>query len=339
MQIIGSDAETDKLSASWQTQLKEAIRTPEALCTFLELDNSVWGPEAQAGHALFPIRVPIAYAQRIQPRTPDDPLLRQVLPASKENDVIQGFTQDPLEEMEHTPRPGLIHKYRNRVLLIASGGCAINCRYCFRRHFPYQDNMPSRSEWKDTLSYIREHPEINEIILSGGDPLLSTDERLAELITLIEEIPHIVRLRIHTRLPVVIPARVTPLLCQRLSTSSLQVVMVLHINHPAEIDVFVKEAVFKLTQNGITVLNQSVLLRGINDNVLTLATLSEKLFAAGIMPYYLHALDPVAGAAHFNVPDDEAIILVEQLRECLAGFLVPKLVREISGRNSKTPLY
>ena len=339
MQIIGSDAEMNKPSVSWQKQLKEAIRTPEALCAFLGLDDSVWPAEAQAGHGLFPIRVPLAYARRIRPKTPDDPLLRQVLPASEETDIIQGFINDPLEEKEHTPRPGLIHKYHNRVLLIASGGCAVNCRYCFRRHFPYQDNMPSRSQWQDTLEYVHLHPEINEVILSGGDPLLSTDERFAELITLIEQIPHVIRLRIHTRLPVVIPDRVTDLLCQRLAASPLQQVVVLHINHPAEIDADVTHAVARLAQAGVTVLNQSVLLRGINDSVPVLADLSEQLFAAGIMPYYIHVLDPVAGAAHFDVPDHKAITLVEALRTELAGFLVPKLVREIPGKLSKTPLF
>lgn len=339
MQIISSDTETNTPFHSWQIQLKEAIRTPEALCRFLGLDDSAWQAEAQEGHALFPIRVPLAYARRIKPGTPDDPLLRQVLPISKETDTIQGFIKDPLEEVEHTPRPGLIHKYRNRVLLIASGGCAVNCRYCFRRHFPYQENMPSRAEWRETLEYVKQHPEITEVILSGGDPLLSTDDRLAELISLIEQIPHVVRLRIHTRLPVVIPDRVTAMLCQRLATSSLQCVIVLHINHPAEIDSQVTDAVYRLTQANVTVLNQSVLLRDINDSVPVLAALSERLFAAGIMPYYVHVLDPVAGAAHFNVPDSEAVILMASLREHLAGFLVPKLVREIPGRLSKTPLY
>lgn len=339
MQIISTDTKMDKSFHSWQIQLKEAIRTPEALCRFLKIDNSVWQTEAQEGHALFPIRVPLAYARRIKRGDPEDPLLKQVLPVSNETDTIQGFIEDPLEEAEHTPRPGLIHKYRNRVLLIASGGCAVNCRYCFRRHFPYQENMPSRTEWHDTLEYVRQHPEITEVILSGGDPLLSTDERLAELVTLIEHIPHVIRLRIHTRLPVVIPDRVTPALCQRLAASSLQCVMVLHINHPAEIDNHVTDAVHRLTQSNVTVLNQSVLLRNINDDVSVLTALSERLFASGIMPYYLHVLDPVAGAAHFNVPDSEAVLLLASLRENLAGFLVPKLVREIPGKLSKTPLF
>ncbi|WP_414501165.1 EF-P beta-lysylation protein EpmB [Zymobacter sp. IVIA_12111.31 C1] len=339
VQIIDAETEINKPSVSWQTQLKDAIRTPEALCNFLGLDNSVWQTEAQEGHALFPIRVPLAYARRIQAGNPDDPLLRQVLPIARETDSIQGFISDPLEEAEHTPRPGLIHKYHNRVLLIASGGCAVNCRYCFRRHFPYQENIPSRSEWHNTLEYVHQHPEITEVILSGGDPLLSTDDRLAELITQIEQIPHVIRLRVHTRLPVVIPDRVTEALCQRLSSSRLQRVVVLHINHPSEIDEDVISAVQRLSSAGVTVLNQSVLLRDINDSVAVLATLSERLFAAGIMPYYLHVLDPVAGAAHFDVPDREAVELVDELRTHLAGFLVPKLVREIPGRLSKTPLY
>lgn len=339
VQIIGSDIEMNKSYMTWQTQLKQAIRTPEALCQYLGLESHIWQEGAHAGHELFPIRVPLAYARRIQPGTPEDPLLKQILPLSKETDAIQGFIADPLEEKGHTPRPGLIHKYRNRVLLIASGGCAINCRYCFRRHFPYQDNILSRSEWHDTLDYVQQHSEITEVILSGGDPLLSTDARLFDLISCIEQIPHIIRLRIHTRLPVVIPDRVTQALCERLNHSRLQCVMVLHINHPAEIDAAVATAAQQLGNAGITVLNQSVLLRGINDDADILAELSERLFASGIMPYYLHVLDPVAGAAHFDVPDSEAVTIMDTLRVQLAGFLVPKLVREIPGQLSKTPLY
>lgn len=338
VQIIGSDSTSDKPSSSWQQQLKGALRTPKALCAFLGLDDATWQPGAEAGHALFPIRVPLAYARRMTPGDPEDPLLRQVLPVSLETDSVKGFVSDPLEEAAHTPRPGLIHKYRNRVLLIVSGGCAVNCRYCFRRHFPYQDNMPSRTEWEDTLNYVRQHPEINEVILSGGDPLLTTDTRLNELISLIEGVPHVSRLRIHTRLPVVIPDRITDILCKRFANTPLQCVIVLHINHPAEIDSEVATAAARLNTAGVTVLNQSVLLRGVNDSVETLAALSERLFAAGILPYYLHVLDPVAGAAHFDVPDDEAIRLVDALRAHLAGFLLPKLVREVPGEVSKTPL-
>ena len=358
MQIIGSDRTLDKRSSSqqassppaagpssslqvpsWQTQLKEAIRTPAKLCAYLGLESGRWQPGAEDGHALFPIRVPLAYARRMVHGDPHDPLLRQVLPVAQETDTVRGYSIDPLQEAAHTPRPGLIHKYRNRVLLIASGGCAINCRYCFRRHFPYQDNRPSRTHWADTLDYVLAHPEINEVILSGGDPLLMADHRLAELIAQIEKLPHVTRLRIHTRLPVVIPDRITDALCHRLSASRLQKVMVLHINHPAEIDEAVSAAAARLHAAKVTVLNQSVLLRGVNDDVAVLASLSERLFAAGILPYYLHTLDPVAGAAHFDVPDRDATALMDALRAQLAGFLMPRLVREIPGQVSKTPLY
>lgn len=321
----------------WQAQLSTAVRDPRALLARLGLDKS-WLPGAEAGHALFEIRVPDAYLARMRHADPHDPLLRQVLPLDSETDAISGFINDPLEEAAHTPRRGLIHKYHGRVLLIGSPTCAINCRYCFRRHFPYAENSPSRAQWQETLDYLHADPSIHEAILSGGDPLVSSDKRLAWLVERLGEIPHLKRLRIHTRLPVVIPDRVDEALLGWLSTTRLQTVMVLHINHANEIDAALVDACARLRAAGVTLLNQSVLLRGVNDTVDTLAELSERLFYAGILPYYLHVLDPVAGAAHFDVPDDEAIRLVDALRQRLAGFLLPRLVREIPGENSKTPL-
>lgn len=336
-EVVAETPASYEPKGDWQRQLREVIRDPVTLCRHLDLDPE-WVLGARRGHELFPVRVPLAYLSRIRCGDPDDPLLRQVLPLSAESDAVQGFVDDPLEERDHTPKPGLIHKYFGRALLIASPTCAINCRYCFRRHFPYADNAPSMREWDQTLAYLRDDDSIHEAILSGGDPLASPDRRLTALVERLEAIPHLKRLRIHSRLPVVIPDRVDDALLEWLDKTRLQTVMVLHINHAQEIDAAVVAACARLKAAGVTLLNQSVLLRGINDDVETLADLSERLFEAGVLPYYLHVLDPVAGAAHFDVPDAEARELVEALRPRLAGFLMPRLVREIPGEASKTPL-
>ncbi|AIA76640.1 lysine 2,3-aminomutase [Halomonas campaniensis] len=335
--IIADKRPSTQIYASWQRQLSQAIRDPATLCKRLNLDDS-WLPGAATGHQLFEICVPDAYLTRIAPNDPNDPLLRQVLPVSDEASTPQGYVTDPLEEAEHQPVKGLIHKYAGRVLLIASPACAINCRYCFRRHFPYSDNSPSRAQWQEALDYLRADTTLHEAILSGGDPLAANDRQLAWLVEQLENIPHLKRLRIHTRLPVVIPDRVDDALLGWLAATRLQKVMVLHINHANEIDQAVIDACTRLKQAGVTLLNQSVLLRGINDSVSTLATLSERLFEAGVLPYYLHVVDPVQGAAHFDVPDAEAKTLVKQLLEHLPGFLMPRLVREVPGKTSKTPL-
>ncbi|QTF91730.1 EF-P beta-lysylation protein EpmB [Halomonas sp. BM-2019] len=322
---------------AWQAQLAGAIRDPAELCRRLGLDEA-WRPGAEAGHGLFEVRVPEAFLARMRPGDPADPLLRQVLPLGEETRPAPGYVADPLEEADHTPARGLIHKYAGRVLLIASPTCAVNCRYCFRRHFPYGDNSPSRAQWEATLEHLRGDPTIVEAILSGGDPLAASDRRLAWLVARLEAIPHLRRLRIHTRLPVVIPERIDAALLDWLGATRLQKVIVLHINHANEIDDAVIAACERLKAAGATLLNQSVLLRGVNDSADALAALSERLFAAGVLPYYLHVLDPVAGAAHFDVPDEAARELVAGLRERLPGFLVPRLVREIPGEGSKTPL-
>ncbi|MFI0471569.1 EF-P beta-lysylation protein EpmB [Halomonas sp. HMF6819] len=332
-----ADDAQENATPSWQRQLSRAIRDPSVLLERLGLDDR-WLSGARQGHELFEVRVPEAYLSRINYNAPDDPLLRQVLPLGDEARTLEGFVQDPLEEAEHRPARGLIHKYQGRVLLIASPACAINCRYCFRRHFPYADNAPSRAQWQEALDYLRQAPSIHEAILSGGDPLAASDRQLAWLTGELEAIPHIKRLRIHSRLPVVIPDRIDDALLAWLSTTRLQTVMVLHINHANEIDQAVVDACARLKKAGVTLLNQSVLLRGVNDAVDTLAALSERLFEAGVLPYYLHVLDPVQGAAHFDVPDDEARALVSELRNHLPGFLMPRLVREIPGEGSKTPL-
>lgn len=250
-----------------------------------------------------------------------------------------GYSTDPLEEQDDAIAvPGLLHKYINRALLLVKGGCAVNCRYCFRRHFPYQDNQGNKANWRHALDYIRQQPELDEIIFSGGDPLMAKDHELAWLLDEIETIPHIKRLRIHSRLPVVIPARITEALTQRFSQSRLQILLVTHVNHANEIDSEFCDAMTRLKRANVTLLNQGVLLRGVNDNADTLANLSNALFDAGIMPYYLHVLDRVQGAAHFMVPDDEARLIMRELMTKVSGYMVPKLTREIGGEPSKTTI-
>ncbi|CCJ74108.1 Lysine 2,3-aminomutase [Cronobacter condimenti 1330] len=286
---------------------------------------------------LFALRVPRAFVARMEKGNPHDPLLRQVLTSREEFVAAPGFTTDPLEE-QNSVVPGLLHKYQNRALLLVKGGCAVNCRYCFRRHFPYADNQGNKRNWQAALDYIAAHPELDEIIFSGGDPLMAKDRELAWLVENLEAIPHIKRLRIHSRLPIVIPARITDELVQLLGQTRLQVLLVNHINHAQEIDGAFRAGMARLRAAGVTLLNQSVLLRGVNDNAPTLATLSNALFDAGVMPYYLHVLDKVQGAAHFMVSDDEARAIMRELLTLVSGYMVPKLAREIGGEPSKTPL-
>lgn len=320
----------------WQKELGQAFTSPEQLLAYLAIDPTQW----QAGLAarkLFPMRVPRPFADKMVKGDVHDPLLRQVLPLQEEFTEVPGFVTDPLAEHD-SQLPGLLHKYRSRVLLVVRGGCAINCRYCFRRHFPYAENSPDQAGWQEALNYITAHPEINEVILSGGDPLMAKDTHLARLFEQLEAIPHLKRLRIHTRLPVVIPTRLTDELRQRLSQSCLQTVMVLHINHANEIDDELSKRLQSWRQAKITLLNQSVLLAGVNDSAQALCELSEKLFSADILPYYLHQLDKVAGAAHFAVDDRQATTIMAEMLAELPGFLVPKLVREIGGERNKTPI-
>jgi EF-P beta-lysylation protein EpmB len=268
---------------------------------------------------------------------PHDPLLRQVLPLSEEFEVHQGYSNDPLSE-QNNDIPGLLHKYRNRALMIVKGGCAINCRYCFRRHFPYEDNKGTKSVWQQSLDYIAKHPELNEVILSGGDPLMAKDHELTWLIDKIAAFSHIKRLRIHSRLPVVIPARITDELVDTLAQTRLQVILVTHINHANEINLELKQQMARLRAINVTLLNQGVILKGVNDSVEAQVDLSESLFDAGILPYYIHVLDKVQGAAHFFIDDQAAKTIMAGVIERVSGYLVPKLTREIGGRSSKTPL-
>ena len=321
----------------WLTQLADVVTSPDELLHLLNVDadaNLLAGRDAKR---LFALRVPRAFIARMEPGNPNDPLLRQVLTSQEEFINAPGFSTDPLEE-QHSVVPGLLHKYSNRALLLVKGGCAVNCRYCFRRHFPYAENQGNKRNWQQALEYISAHPQLDEIIFSGGDPLMAKDHELDWLLTQLESIPHIKRLRIHSRLPIVIPARITDTLVARIAASSLQVLLVNHVNHANEIDAAFRASMKKLRMAGVTLLNQSVLLRGVNDNANTLADLSNALFDAGVMPYYLHVLDKVQGAAHFLVSDEEARAIVRELLTLVSGYLVPKLAREIGGEPSKTPL-
>lgn len=321
----------------WLTQLADVVTSPDELLQLLNVDadaNLLAGRDAKR---LFALRVPRAFIARMEPGNPNDPLLRQVLTSQAEFIHAPGYSTDPLEE-QHSVVPGLLHKYSNRALLLVKGGCAVNCRYCFRRHFPYAENQGTKRNWQKAMEYIASHPELDEIIFSGGDPLMAKDHELDWLLTQLESIPHIKRLRIHSRLPIVIPARITDTLVARISASSLQVLLVNHINHANEIDTAFRRAMKSLRMAGVTLLNQSVLLRGVNDNARTLADLSNALFDAGVMPYYLHVLDRVQGAAHFMVSDEEARAIMRELLTLVSGYLVPKLAREIGGEPSKTPL-
>jgi EF-P beta-lysylation protein EpmB len=321
----------------WLSQLADVVTNPDELLHLLNVDADEQLLAGRDAKRLFPLRVPRAFIARMEKGNPNDPLLRQVLTSEAEFVAAPGFSTDPLEE-QHSVVPGLLHKYQNRALLLVKGGCAVNCRYCFRRHFPYAENQGNKRNWQTAMAYIEAHPELDEIIFSGGDPLMAKDHEMDWLLTQLEAIPHVKRLRIHSRLPVVIPARITDALTARFARSSLQVLLVNHINHANEIDDTFRAAMARLREAKVTLLNQSVLLRGVNDNARTLADLSNALFDAGVMPYYLHVLDKVQGAAHFLVSDDEARRIVRELLTLVSGYMVPKLAREIGGEPSKTPL-
>ncbi len=321
----------------WQRALAEAVTDPAELLKMLQLDPGLL-PAAERAAALFGLRVPRSYLRRIPKGDPDDPLLRQVLPLGAELLAVPGFGPDPVGDAAATARPGLLHKYHGRALLITTGACAVHCRYCFRRQFPYGESRLGNEQWRQILDYLEADPEIDEVILSGGDPLVLSDRRLAELVESLNAVAQLKRLRIHSRVPLVLPERIDRDLLATLADSRLRQVLVLHANHPRELDAEVTNALAALRDVGIELLNQSVLLAGVNDRVATLAELSERLFDCGVLPYYLHLLDRVQGAAHFEVDEIKAKALVRALRERLPGYLVPRLVREQAGAASKTPL-
>ncbi|MDG1820062.1 MAG: EF-P beta-lysylation protein EpmB [Porticoccaceae bacterium] len=325
------------ITPDWKLELSQSVTTIDELLGSLNL-NAAQLSTSQQAVSEFALRVPRPFISRMQANNPSDPLLLQVLPVKAELSEVEGYSKDPLDEATHNPIAGIVHKYANRLLLVVSPACAINCRYCFRRHFPYQENRQSKDQWQSALDYIRSDKQINEVIYSGGDPLAANDHFLGWLTEKIAAIKHIKRLRIHTRLPVVIPSRIDPAFLAWATATRLKPIVVLHINHANEIDHEVIESIRRLQDSGIKVLNQSVLLRGINDSADCLAELSEKLFDCDVMPYYLHLFDPVAGASHFDIDEQRARKIYADLQAILPGFLVPKLVREIPNKPSKTTI-
>jgi EF-P beta-lysylation protein EpmB len=320
----------------WRQQWRDAVTDPAELLALLGLEHLAGQlPSDDAGFAL---RVPRAFVARMRHGDAYDPLLLQVLPKLAELDRVDGFVTDAVGDLASREAQGVLHKYHGRALLIASGSCAINCRYCFRRHFPYGEEMAAAGQWRQALEHLRRDPSISELILSGGDPLALATGKLEELTRGLAELPQVTRLRIHTRLPVVLPDRIDDAFVGWLDALPLQKVVVLHANHPNEIDASVAAACRRLRDAGAILLNQAVLLRGVNDDAAALAALSEALFGAGVLPYYLHQLDRVQGAAHFEVEDARALSLVAALRDRLPGYLVPRLVREVAGDASKRPL-
>ena len=321
-----------ELSQSWHDILAAGFKSSTELLAYLELPQALASPGAE--HE-FVTRVPRDFAARMQKGNPRDPLLLQVLAVDEELLAVAGYEEDPLHEVSSNVRKGLVHKYAGRVLMVVTGMCAVNCRYCFRRHFSYASNNPGRMGWDDALGYIAADESIHEVIFSGGDPLIARDETLAYLIDALQNIAHVTTLRIHTRIPVVLPERVNADLCALIKRSRLRCVVVLHVNHPHELSDSVMDACERLIQVGCHLLNQSVLLAGVNDHVDCLAQLSHRLFACRVLPYYLHALDKIRGAAHFAVPDQKACQLIEQLQHMLPVYLVPRLVREFPNEASK----
>jgi EF-P beta-lysylation protein EpmB len=332
--MSGQPIENIHLAKNWQQQLAEAFNNIEDLCHYLRLspDNL---PVSVAATQDFALRVPLSFAACMEKGNPQDPLLRQVLPVTEELLVYPGFSKDPVGDIQSVSQSGVLHKYHGRVLFINTGSCAINCRYCFRRNFPYAQLQLSKQQEINAIQYIQQDAGISEVILSGGDPLLLNDTRLTRLIDQLSAIKHLKRIRIHSRLPIVLPARITDELMHTLSSSAKQIVIVLHCNHAQEISEDVIIACRTLKSHGITLFNQSVLLKGVNDDAEILCELSENLFSHGIIPYYLHLLDKAIGTGHFEVPEARAVMLIKQVQHRLPGYLVPKLVKEQAGAASK----
>ncbi|HEX7031224.1 MAG TPA: EF-P beta-lysylation protein EpmB [Gammaproteobacteria bacterium] len=318
----------------WKAAQAAAVTDPARLLEMLALDEALL-PAARAAAKRFPLRVPLGFIARMRRGDPHDPLLRQVLPLDAELETHSGYGEDPVGESAAHVAPGLLQKYAGRVLLTTTGACGVHCRYCFRRHFPYSEQNPRR-DWQAVVARIAADDSIHEVILSGGDPFTLDTRRLREISSALSAIPQVRRLRIHTRQPVVLPERVDAELLDWLAGIPLDVAIVIHANHANEIDAHVREAAAGLKRAGAMLLNQSVLLRGVNDSAAALASLGEALFAAGVLPYYLHLLDPVAGAAHFDVPESRAREIMNDLHARVSGYLVPKLVREVAGRAGKT---
>ena len=324
---------------NWQSQLSDLITDPRELLNILELSEQQLLSGALLASNQFKLRIPRAFVAKMQKGNPLDPLLLQVLPHHLELEDHPGFVTDPLGEEQANQQPGVLHKYKSRFLLTLTGACAVHCRYCFRRHFPYQENLPKTEDWDNIRNYIESQPDINEVILSGGDPLTLSNRKLNIWIERLASIPQIKFLRIHSRVPIVIPNRVDESLISLLKNSRLRIILVVHSNHASELDDFTCSQLAKLVEQNITVLNQAVLLNGVNNSAQVLVDLSYRLFDAGVMPYYLHVLDKVKGAHHFDLMPQDIDHIYKELLANLPGYLVPKLVREIAGEKNKIPLF
>jgi EF-P beta-lysylation protein EpmB len=323
-------------AGDWRRLLREAVSDPLELLQLLGLEHL--SERLPANAAGFPLRVPRGFVARMRHGDPQDPLLRQVLPLDLETLQVEGFGVDAVGDGAARSARGVLQKYQGRALLVTTGSCAVHCRYCFRRHYPYGEDSAAANDWNEALAAVAADASVDELILSGGDPLTLSTSKLASLTARLPQLPQLRRLRLHTRLPVVLPERIDVELSNWLAALPLQKVVVIHANHAREFNAEVARAIEALKAAGATVLNQAVLLRGVNDSVQSLIELSEASFAAGALPYYLHQLDRVSGAAHFEVADREALSLLEALRARLPGYLVPKLVRESAGAASKLPL-
>ena len=326
---------TQNIQKTWQDEMRDAVTSPDELWSILNLPIDKL-EAAQKACKLFPLKVPHSFIKRMQIGNFDDPLLRQVLPLDAENISDPNYSLDPVSDLSNNPVSGIVHKYYGRALLIATGACGVHCRYCFRRHFPYAEQTASKSQWHAALEYLKNDTSIHEVILSGGDPLTLSDAKLASLFKALEKLPHIRTIRIHTRQIVVLPTRVNDDFLNLLKISSKNIVVVMHINHANEISEAVAEAMHKLSQQNIHLLNQAVLLKNVNDNKEQLIDLSHALFAIGVLPYYLNVLDKVSGASHFAVPIDTCKKLHTDIKARLPGYLVPKLVQDLAKKDSKT---
>ncbi|MDX7939942.1 EF-P beta-lysylation protein EpmB [Acinetobacter baumannii] len=324
---------------NWQSQLSDLITDPLELLNLLELSNDQLLSGAILASEKFKLRVPRAFVGKMNAKDPLDPLLLQVLPHHLELEEHPEFVTDPLGEEAANQLPGVLHKYKSRFLLTLTGACAVHCRYCFRRHFPYQENLPKNEDWLNIKNYIESNPDINEVILSGGDPLTLSNRKLALWLERLSSLKQVKILRIHSRVPIVIPNRIDEELISLLKNSRLRIILVVHSNHASELDDFTCSKLLQLSEHHITVLNQAVLLKGVNDSAQTLTNLSYRLFEARVMPYYLHVLDKVKGAQHFDLIPSEIDAIYQDVLASLPGYLVPKLVREIAGEKNKTPLF
>jgi EF-P beta-lysylation protein EpmB len=320
--------------ADWKAELADAITSVDELLRLLQLPLDDGSLLLKPG---FRLLVPRAFVNKMQPGNPDDPLLRQVLPLAEER--APGGYRDPVGDLGAMPSPGLVHKYQGRALLLTTGACAIHCRYCFRRHFPYASANACKRQWQQALDYLKAHADIEEVILSGGDPLVMDNDKLGQLLDALEPVSHVRWLRIHTRLPVVLPARIDDALTLQLQQRRFRTTVVIHANHANELMSNEAEALQRLAAAGVTLLNQSVLLKGVNDSATTLIALSKRLYDFGVMPYYLHLLDPAEGVMHYDIPQTRAVAILDALQAALPGFLVPRLVRETPGASSKTAIF